>query len=904
MTRFWVALRAVFVCALLLVMAASATASNVAPPEPPEEETAWARILDLRHQKQTEEALRAVETLLATKLARKAPEHEIATAKQYIRSLEAILALSDTDRARAAWADSLRPVIQGLIGKGASARAESLLQRQLAVRRELLPGAYLEHSESLANLGNVLRAEGRLTDAEAPILEAIAIWRELLGPRHPYVASGYSLLGSLRAQQGRHEESLRLVRLGLSMYRATWGDQHPAVSRSWHELAVLLSEVGEHEEAIGIHQDNLAVREALFGEESVEAAATLNQLGQELVELDALDEAAEAFARALAIRETKLGPKHPMTLVVRASLGELERRRGDLDRAERLLTEVLEARREALGPKHPHVARSLLALSRVHRTRGALDAAAAEAAEATRILTASLGPEHPEVATSLRSQADAAVASGDRESALKWMEEAARVYETTRVRSGAGWTRATFGASPYPFLAQLLLESGRGDEAWRAVERGTARVLADLLQAAGDSLAPRMAEREVLDRQARRVRELERSAGADASLAVAAATARAELLQAEYRFFSLAPDPRAAVAAGGVLDLVAVQSKLPDDAAILGWLESEGAAWCYAIRSRGAVRWERAASDPTEAVSSFRELLRSAAGWPFRVTDTARVDSLAHEVWRQRFAPLEPHLDGVEALLIVPSGGLQGAPIEALVDPAGEPLAARYRITYAPSATVGVWLSRTKLPPDPLARPSLLVGDPAPFDLPGSREEIASLRVELPRATVLSGETASDSVLRGMATRGELRKFGLLHIATHAVIDPRSLLGSALVLDEPVTAAEILQHWSLDADLVVLSGCSTGLGRRVPGEGFVGFVQTFLQVGARSVLASLWDVDDRATALLMQHFYRSLQRDPASIAEALRAARQALRTHVDVQGERPFRHPAYWAGFVLVAPVE
>jgi len=856
-THSWIALRVVLLCALLVTLAQPATSNTVAPPEPPEEETAWARILDLRHQKETAEALRAVETLLATKRARNAPPHEIATAEQYIRSLNAILALSEPDRARAAWADSLRPVIQGLIGKGASARAESLLLRQLAVRRELLPGAYLEHSESLANIGNVLRAEGRLTEAETPILEAIEIWRELLGPRHPYVASGYQLLGSLRAQQGRHEESIRLVRLGLAMYRSTWGDQHPAVPRSWHDLAVLLSEVGEHEEAIGIHQDNLAVSEALFGEESFEVAATLNQLGQELVELDALDEAAVAFARSLAIRENKLGPKHPTTLVVRASLGELERRRGDLDRAEQLLTEVLEARREALGPKHPHVARSLLALSRVHRTRGALESAAAEAAEATRILTESLGPEHPEVATSLRSQADAAVARGDRDSALGWMEEAARVYETTRVRSGAGWTRATFGASPYPFLAQLLLESGRGDEAWRAVERGTARVLADLLQAAGDSLAPRMAAREELDRQARRVRELERSARADVSLATAAAAARADLLQSEYRFFSLAPDPRSAVAA-----------------------------------------------DPTDAVASFRDLLRSAAAWPFRVTDTARVDSLAHEVWRQRFAPLEPYLDGVEELLVVPSGGLQGAPLEALIDDSGEALGARYRILYAPSATVAAWLARTEPPADPLARPSLLVGDPAPFDLPGSRQEIASLRAELPQATVLSGVMASDSVLQGMAMRGELRSFGLLHVATHAVIDPRSLLGSALVLDEPVTAAEILQHWSLDADLVVLSGCSTGLGRRVPGEGFVGFVQTFLQVGARSVLASLWDVDDRATALLMQRFYRALSEDPASIAEALRSARQGLRTYVDEHGDQPFRHPAYWAGFVLVAPID
>ena len=90
-------------------------------------------------------------------------------------------------------------------------------------------------------------------------------------------------------------------------------------------------------------------------------------------------------------------------------------------------------------------------------------------------------------------------------------------------------------------------------------------------------------------------------------------------------------------------------------------------------------------------------------------------------------------------------------------------------------------------------------------------------------------------------------------------------------------------------------------------EGFIGFAHCFLQAGAHSLLLSLWDVDDTATALLMERFYRNLYGgradDPArsmSKSEALQEAKHWLRTFTDTDGRRPYGHPAYWSGFILV----
>jgi CHAT domain-containing protein len=195
-----------------------------------------------------------------------------------------------------------------------------------------------------------------------------------------------------------------------------------------------------------------------------------------------------------------------------------------------------------------------------------------------------------------------------------------------------------------------------------------------------------------------------------------------------------------------------------------------------------------------------------------------------------------------------------------------------------------------------------------------------------PKATVLLGREASESALFELARTGELARFCVLHFATHARVENDRPEASALALsvvdpsdagagadehlcDGIVTAQEILREWKLNADLVTLSACDTGLGREVAGEGYVGFAHAFFQAGARSLLVSLWEVEDRSTALLMRRFYELWTGRRAgahaaspgmSKAAALREAKSWLRNYADPSGARPFAQPYYWAGFVLI----
>jgi len=205
--------------------------------------------------------------------------------------------------------------------------------------------------------------------------------------------------------------------------------------------------------------------------------------------------------------------------------------------------------------------------------------------------------------------------------------------------------------------------------------------------------------------------------------------------------------------------------------------------------------------------------------------------------------------------------------------------------------------------------------------LPGTRAEVEALARLWRGARVLLGKDASEAALCDLARRGEISRFGVLHFATHAFVDDDRPEASTLELsvvearpdtaaaggeracDGAVTAQEILREWRLDADLVTLSACETALGRDVAGEGYVGLADAFLQAGARSLLVSLWKVEDRSTALLMRRFYELWMgergADPSK-AEALREAKRWLREQTDAAGAHPYAQPYSWAGFVLL----
>ncbi len=184
--------------------------------------------------------------------------------------------------------------------------------------------------------------------------------------------------------------------------------------------------------------------------------------------------------------------------------------------------------------------------------------------------------------------------------------------------------------------------------------------------------------------------------------------------------------------------------------------------------------------------------------------------------------------------------------------------------------------------------------------LPSTRREAQSILALVPAGAARSAFDFEAS--RAAALDPSMADFRIVHLATHGYLDSReprlSSLVFSLVDEEGLPQDGFLRlpdvyEMKLNADLVVLSACETALGEEIGGEGLVSLSRGFMYAGAQRVLATLWRVDDEATAELMRHLYSALLRDRVRPSEALRRAQQAVASRAE------WRAPYYWAGFTL-----
>jgi CHAT domain-containing protein len=232
-------------------------------------------------------------------------------------------------------------------------------------------------------------------------------------------------------------------------------------------------------------------------------------------------------------------------------------------------------------------------------------------------------------------------------------------------------------------------------------------------------------------------------------------------------------------------------------------------------------------------------------------------------------------------LIIVPHGILHYLPFHAFSD--GERyLIDSYTVSYAPSASVLQYCIER----EPVQDASPLIVGIADDKAPLIRDEVSRLRKIIPGARTYFGKRATTEVVRQAAVESDF-----LHIATHAVFRTDNPMFSSFKLADGSLTALDLYSMKCRTNLVTLSGCKSGVGAIQDADELLGLMRGFLYAGARSLLLSLWDVNDQSTCAFMSTFYEKWL-GGVSKAEAMRAAVQAVR------GTQA--HPYFWAPFTLV----
>lgn len=422
-------------------------------------------------------------------------------------------------------------------------------------------------------------------------------------------------------------------------------------------------------------------------------------------------------------------------------------------------------------------------------------------------------------------------------------------------------------------------------------------------------------------------------------------------------------------------EAISTTPRVPPRTVIVEYVDGIEKLYAYVVRGDGAHLVELGLRDPIE--QRARQFVTAVTG---RRSPPKLISTLGSWLYARLITPLSPWLTSeIRSLVVIPTPALSALPFEALVEPSSAAgnerrgfdelryLIDAFDVTYAPSSRVLTELQRRKH--SARAPRFLILGDPVYpleardgeaqgallavrhedtfFDyerLTSTRDEAAEIArllirddpaatdeqrtalLQLPdeRSTTLP-TSRFDLYLGSKARRdvfqGDLGSYTTLHVAVHGEVDTRDPRHSGLVLSSEADTPEMFTLMdvlglSLDADLVVLSACETARGPIVRGEGVQSLACAFVEAGARSVIASLWRVEDDKAADLMISFYRRhLDRhDPP--ARALRQAKLDLRRSrsargkaVQVRDEQAeiyvAANPYFWAPFVFIgAPSE
>jgi CHAT domain-containing protein/tetratricopeptide (TPR) repeat protein len=745
-------------------------------------------------------------------------------------------------------------------------------QRAMNLAEQVEPES-VNHARALGLAGAVLREHGRVPEAAALLREALRLL-ERLDPESEMTAVTLLDLGHTFQRERDHAGARREMERGLNILRRT-SPTSTLTGAAASTLGSVLALSGHEEQATEHFEEALRLFR-LNGSPPLHTARVLNHLGRFQESVEVLDGGEEVSLPMVAAR---LG------------LADDLAKSGDPRGAEDQLMQALE------------VAATVAPVSSalVHvRTRLA------------------------ELVGKQNRPADA----------IDHLERAIEAAETFRsAEQGSEAQQMIFAdlQNPYQSLIAALYERrAKGDieRTFELAERSRARSLVDLLAERQIDPRPESDEqRALLERE----RELRASFG-DATVDVREVEREIELLKAAMRatFPAYAdleyPEP---------LDLSGAQALLAADTLLLEFDASGADAFVWAVSDVDVelVRIDSTGDEIAELVDRAVGAYQRDEGDPGVAAEEARerlsmllVSSVPDRLWHR-----------AQQLLIVPEGRLHYLPFELLTTAPGGPfLGDLYPIVYAPSATAVNSIARSWKAGTTLHE-FVGFGDPLFAGAEETEDDVSapaanrfrSAGVALERLEYSGDEVrgiaqlfgariggarsplewASENVyLREWATEHNAKKktasARFVHFATHALIEDEHPLYSGLALAPPA-AEELREDEHLDdmlqahelfslrlsAEAVVCSACQTGLGGIRQGEGLVGFARALFFAGARCVVVSLWSVDDEATSVLMQGFYRRI-RDGRPVAEALREARIELR--------RRWPDPRDWAAFVVV----
>jgi CHAT domain-containing protein/Tfp pilus assembly protein PilF len=809
-------------------------------------------------------------------------------------------------------------------------KAEEFYLKALDIRRKALGEEHPGVAESLHNLGNVYKAMGYYPKAEEFYVKALDIRRKALGEEHRYVAETLNNLGNVYFDMGNYPKAEEFYLKALDILKKALGEEHPSVAKSLNNLGVVYDNMGNYPKAEEYHLKALAIRKKALSEEHQDVAASLNNLGKVYEEMGNYLKAEDFYLKALYIYKEALGEEHPDVAMTTNNLGIIYDNMGNYPKAESFLLQSSALRLKALGTNHPDILASYQSLASYYRKQKQFVPAEANYTKSWNNLVHQIQNYFPFLSDNEKAKFFEKVSEHiEVIKSFYLMPNVKNPAKTGEVYNQQLFTKALLLSSSTRWK-QLIKSSGDKEllalfTQWELTRNKIAKLYTETDSTLLAGLDSTLAKSEKLEKELSRRSEafgklIDRKmvSWKDVQAKLKPGEAAIEIIR--MRKWGIAKvvtdtsDPQKPVyKIQGLTDTIQYIALIVKP----GLLQPELVMLPNGNDMEG--KW----------INYYKNTIRN------KVTDKQLYD-----IYWQKIA--DKLGKGVKTIYFSPDGIYNSINLNTLQNPkTGKYLLEEKDIRLLTNTKDLVTASNTK----PNENYACLVGYPeynadktlrasvlnrerkaseiwynlnltrgeAFAELPATKAEVEKISDIMGKigwkVETLLGEKALEDRVK------EVEMPRVLHIATHGYFQPDTtkgnnpLIHSGLLLtganktlageksedteDGILTAYEAMNLNLDNTDLVVLSACETGLGEIKNGEGVYGLQRAFKVAGAKSIIMSLWKVDDQATQELMVSFYKNWLSAPnGNKRTAFLKAQKQLKAK--------YPNPYYWGAFVMV----
>ena len=843
--------------------------------------------------------------------------------------------------------------------KGNYKKALEYYKKDLEIKKKIAGENHPMLSITYNNIANIYQANGDFKTALEYIDKALNISLAAYGKNNPETAKYYTGKGSIYADNDEYDLALEYFNTALNINKSIYGNNHKSVADVLNNIGIIYNKKGDTDKALIFFKDAYDIQLRVLGENHPDIAGTCNNIGYILEKQGKKESALKFYEKAVDIKKAYYGENHPELAIFYNNIGNNYTKRKDYENGLKYLKKAADILEHNYGNKNTTLVNIYANIGQIYVKLEDFHNALMYYQKSIAANVRDFNPAPDDyfinpvlknytnvnkLLQSLEGKAQAFMSLYQKDSLLNFIKSAYDDYllcdsviiearktvikKEDKISLGNNarkiYEQAVITSIGLSYAVTSQKEKKKYvEKAFIFAEKNKAAVLSDAVEAA-EAASFSGIPKDILELEKKYKIEI---AGLEKSVAIAENPEEIEKLN--NKLFDVNTELRKlnkkiekeypkyfkSKYKTADFNLKDIQKELNDETALRSYFIGEEYILIFTVTKENLiVSFSDKPEDLYDKIKKFNENITSgyASAFPEYLKS-------ANELYNLFFPDKVP--ENIKKLTVIPDGIINLIPFEALItekytgdvnDFKNYPfLINKYQINYDYSAGLFLksrnskkssgsieWLGVAPVFDDGTSR---TIGNFSVTSLPGSEKEIEMID------SLFTAENKNvKDVLRKQATetfikQENLKDYKYIHIATHGIVDTYEPKLSGLIFypengkNDGILYSGEIYNLELNADLVVLSACETGIGKISKSEGVIGLSRALLYAGAKNIIVSLWKVSDESTTKLMFSFYKNMLTEKEDKSTALYEAKTDM-----IKNGGTYAHPFFWSPFVLI----